>query len=229
MGAFTGAVRDNIGRVEAAAGGTLFLDEIGEIQAPLQAKLLRFLQEKTFERVGETRTRTADVRIVAATNRDLRAAVRDGQFREDLFYRLNTLEIEVPPLRERPEDIVPLARLFATQFAQGAKRGVPTLSAEAEKILQNYQWPGNIRELRNSMERAVILTAGDVIGRESFAAGIAGAPEAGPAIGGDFSIDEIEREHIQRVLARTPTIERAARILGLDVSTIWRKRKKYQQ
>jgi NtrC-family two-component system response regulator AlgB len=229
MGAFTGAVRDNVGRVEAANGGTLFLDEIGEIPASLQAKLLRFLQDRTFERVGETKTRTADVRIVAATNRDIKAAVREGRFREDLLYRLNTVEIEVPPLRQRSEDILPLAHLFATQFAHAAKRAVHEISPEAERVLRNHQWPGNIRELRNAMERAVIFANGNVIGRESFATSITEAPEKGPAIGGDFSIEEIEREHILRVLGRTDTMERAARILGLDVSTIWRKRKKYKQ
>jgi NtrC-family two-component system response regulator AlgB len=227
MGAFTGAVRDNVGRVEAANGGTLFLDEIGEIPGSLQAKLLRFLQEKSFERVGETKTRTADVRIVAATNRDIRAAVRDGGFREDLLYRLNTIEVEVPPLRDRPEDILPLARLFANQFAHAAKRPSPRLSPEAERALLNYRWPGNIRELRNALERAMIFVAGDLIDRDAFADNIAGAPDKGPLLGGDYSIEEIEREHIRRVIAKSSTIERAAKTLGLDVSTIWRKRKKW--
>src|SRR5512143_1669621 len=149
-GAFTGAVRDQEGRVEAAEGGTVFLDEIGEISPALQAKLLRFLQEKRFERVGETRTRSADVRIVAATNRDLDAEVKAGSFREDLLYRLNVLEIVVPPLRQRPEDILPLARGFVEFFARQAGRSPPELSPATEKLLVTYPWPGNVRELRNA-------------------------------------------------------------------------------
>ena len=226
-GAFTGAVRDQEGRVEAAEGGTVFLDEIGEISPGLQSKLLRFLQEKRFERVGENRTRTADVRVVAATNRDLEAAVKEGRFREDLLYRLNVMELTVPPLRERPEDVQALARSFVAFFARQAGRPPPELSPAAGRLLASWPWPGNVRELRNVIERAVILTPGQVLEPESFPERMAGQAAGRPVLGGDFTAEEIEREHILRVLARTATQEEAARILGLDASTLWRKRKKF--
>jgi NtrC-family two-component system response regulator AlgB len=227
-GAFTGAVRDQEGRVEAAEGGTIFLDEVGEISTGLQAKLLRFLQEKRFERVGENRTRRADVRVVAATNRDLEKDVSDGRFREDLFFRLNVIEVQVPALRERPEDIARLARRFATFFARAAGRQPPELSPEAESALISHAWPGNVRELRNVMERAIILWPARTLGPEALPERIAQHARPLPRLGGDFTVDEIEREHILRVLQRAPTIEDAARILGIDSSTLWRKRKKYE-
>jgi two-component system, NtrC family, response regulator AlgB len=225
-GAFTGAVRDQPGRVEAAEGGTVFLDEIGEISPGLQAKLLRFLQEKAFERVGETRTRTADVRIVAATNRDLEAEVKDGRFREDLLYRLNVVEVTVPPLRERPEDVLPLAKRFLAFFAQVAKRPVAELAPGAERALAAYPWPGNVRELRNVIERATILSPARVLDLEALPERLREKVSAVPVLGGDFTIEEIEQEHLLRVLARAPTMEEAARLLGIDASTLWRKRKK---
>ncbi len=225
-GAFTGAVKDQEGRVEAAEGGTVFLDEIGEISPGLQAKLLRFLQDKRFERVGETRTRTADVRIVAATNRDLEVEVKAGRFREDLLYRLNVVEITVPPLRERPEDVLPLARRFVAFFARQASRQAPDLSPAAERVLLAYPWPGNVRELRNALERALILTPSQVLEPESFPERIAAQP-ATALLGGDFTVEEIEREHVLRVLARTATLEDAARVLGIDASTLWRKRRRW--
>jgi NtrC-family two-component system response regulator AlgB len=229
-GAFTDAVRDQPGRVEAAEGGTLFLDEIGEISPRLQAKLLRFLQDKQFERVGETRTRTADVRLVAATNRDLESDVKAGRFREDLLYRLNVIELWVPPLRERAEDIAPLARKFVTFFARVARcRSVPELSPAALEALRAYPWPGNIRELRNAIERAVILWPASVIEPAAFPDRIAAHDTAAPRLGGDFGLDAIEREHILRVVARTATLDDAARILGIDVSTLWRKRRRYAE
>ncbi len=228
-GAFTGAVRDQPGRVEAAEGGTLFLDEIGEISVGLQAKLLRFVQERAFERVGETRTRHADVRVIAATNRDLVRDVGEGRFREDLLFRLNVIELRVPPLRERPEDIVPLARRFLAFFARSAARATPELSPAAEAALLQHRWPGNVRELRNAMERAVILWPERVIGPDALPGAIAPAVATGPRLGGDHTLEEIEREHIGRVLARAPTQEEAARILGIDASTLWRKRKRYEQ
>jgi NtrC-family two-component system response regulator AlgB len=226
-GAFTGAVRDQEGRVEAAEGGTVFLDEIAEISPGLQAKLLRFLQEKRFERVGETRTRTADVRVVAATNRELDAEVKAGRFREDLLYRLNVMEIVVPPLRERPEDILPLARAFARFFARQAGRAAPDLSPATERLLVGYPWPGNVRELRNAIERALILARGQLLEPEAFPERIAASASEAPALGGNFTVEEIEREHALRVMAHAATMEEAARILGIDASTLWRKRKKW--
>jgi NtrC-family two-component system response regulator AlgB len=228
-GAFTGATRDQAGRVEAAEGGTLFLDEIGEISPSLQAKLLRFLEDKEFERMGENKTRRANVRLVAATNRDLEDQVRRGLFREDLLYRLNVIDLQLPPLRERPEDILRLARRFLLFFAKGARRQPPALSQAAEQALMSHSWPGNIRELRNAIERAVILWPAQVIEPEAFPTPIsAHAKTESFQLGGNFSLDAIEREHITRVVARTATLEDAAAILGIDASTLWRKRKKYE-
>jgi two-component system, NtrC family, response regulator AlgB len=229
-GAFTGAVRDQAGRVEAAEGGTLFLDEIGEITPSLQAKLLRFLEDKEFERIGENKTRHADVRTVAATNRDLEEHVRNGLFREDLLYRLNVIDLKLPPLRERPEDILRLARRFLIFFAKAARRRPQELSKTAEAALLAYAWPGNIRELRNAIERAVILWPAQVIEPEAFPPQIStDARSRGPQLGGDFSLEEIEREHIRGVVAKAPTLEDAAAILKIDASTLWRKRKKYEE
>src|SRR5450432_3390661 len=222
-GAFTGAIRDQPGRVEVAEGGTLFLDEIGDLPAGLQAKLLRFLQEKCFERVGETRTRKADVRVLAATNRNLELDVKSGRFREDLLFRLNVLEIRVPSLRERPEDILPLAHRFLAFFARAVGRPLPNFSVAAEKMLSEYGWPGNVRELRNTVERAVILWPPAVIEPEAFPERITGSRDRGPTIGGRCTLEELERAHIAAIVARSATMEEAARILGIDDSTLWRK------
>jgi NtrC-family two-component system response regulator AlgB len=228
-GSFTGAIRDQAGRVEVAEGGTLFLDEIGDLPASLQAKLLRFLQEKTFERVGENRTRKADVRVVAATNRDLEADVASGRFREDLMFRLNVIEVRVPALRERREDILPMARRFLAFFARSLGRPVATLSPAAEKVLANYGWPGNVRELRNAIERAVILWPSPVVEPQAFPERIAGTRERGPHVGGRFTLDELERAHISAIVAQSKTMDEAAAVLGIDDSTLWRKRKKYEE
>jgi NtrC-family two-component system response regulator AlgB len=227
-GAFTGAVRDQPGRVEAAEGGTLFLDEIGDLPAGLQAKLLRFLQDKSFERVGETRTRKADLRVLAATNRNLEDDVKAGRFREDLLFRLNVIEVPVPALRERADDILMLARRFLAFFARAVGRPPPVLSPAAEKVLLNYDWPGNVRELRNAIERAVILWPSTVIEPEAFPERIAGARDRGPRLGGPFTLDEIERAHINAVVAHARTMDEAAAVLGIDDSTLWRKRKKFE-
>ncbi|MCY1073059.1 sigma-54 dependent transcriptional regulator [Archangium sp. miwbw1] len=227
-GAFTGAVRDQPGRVEQAEGGTLFLDEVAEMSPALQAQLLRFLQEKQFERLGEGRTRRADVRVVAATNRDLEKDVATGHFREDLLYRLNVIEVKLPALRERTEDILPLARRFVAFFSRTAKRPLPELSPATEKMLLAYPWPGNVRELRNALERALIVWPAEVLEPQAFPDRIAAATGSVVALGGPHTLEEVEREHVLRVMANAPTLDEAAHILGIDASTLWRKRKKYE-
>ncbi len=162
-GSFTGAVKDRAGRFETAEGGTIFLDEVGEIPLDIQNKLLRVLQEKRYERVGDDRTRRADVRIIAATNRDLKQAVAAGRFREDLYYRLNVFPVQVPPLRERPDDIPSLAKHFVELSTRDLKCAKPRLTRASVAQLQNYDWPGNVRELRNVIERAVILARGGAL------------------------------------------------------------------
>ena len=227
-GAFTGAVQNTVGKVEAAEGGTLFLDEIGDLPTVLQPKLLRLLQEKRYERVGETRTRACDVRIIAATNRDLRQAVAEGKFREDLMYRLNVIEVSVPPLRERRKDIQPLAEHLLRFFAKQSGKPVVVFTDEARDALVRYSWPGNLRELRNAIERGVILASDGAVGLAELPAQIgATMPAATMAIGGAITLDELEAEHIRRVLASTPTLEEAAVVLGVDPSTLYRKRKRY--
>jgi NtrC-family two-component system response regulator AlgB len=225
-GAFTGALRDHLGRIAACEGGTLFLDEIGDLPLPLQAKLLRVLQEKEYERVGEVETRKADVRIIAATSVDLVAAVKAGRFREDLFYRLNVVEIIVPPLRQRQEDILPLAERLLAFFARQNHRGILGFTAAARTALQHYPWPGNVRELRNVLERAVLLSTGETIGVENMPLHLAPAPTE-PKVGDLVSLETIEEMHIRQVLAATKSLEEAARILGVDPVTLWRRRKKY--
>ncbi|MGZ3439905.1 MAG: AAA-type ATPase lid domain-containing protein, partial [Polyangia bacterium] len=186
------------------------------------------LQDRAFERVGESQTRTADVRIVAATNRDLEADVAAGRFRQDLLFRLNTVELVVPPLRERREDIAPLAHRFLALLAMETPGAVRCeLSPEAEASIVGYDWPGNIRELRNAMERAAILAAGPRVGVDLLPERIATHDHA-PHLGGEFTLDEIERDHIRRVLERTSTADEAAKVLGIDASTLWRKRKRYE-
>jgi NtrC-family two-component system response regulator AlgB len=227
-GAFTGAVRDQGGRVEAAEGGTLFLDEIGEVSPGIQAKLLRFLQERAFERVGETRTRHANVRVLAATNRDLEQDVTSGRFREDLLFRINVVEIMVPPLRERPEDVLRMAGGFLAFFARAAGRRPMELSAGARDALLAHSWPGNVRELRNAIERAVILWPAQVVTPEALPERISAHGRGLPRLGSDFTLEQVEREHILQVMQRAPSLDDAARILGIDASTLWRKRKKYE-
>ena len=170
-GAFTGADKQRIGRFEQADGGTLFLDEIGDMSANTQAKILRVLQEHEFERLGGTRTLRVDVRLIAATNRDLPAMVASGAFREDLYYRLNVVSIEMPPLRERKDDIVPLANSFIRKFSGELKKKIDGLETEAQKLLMRYNWPGNIRELENTVERAMLLAEGHAIAADDLRLG----------------------------------------------------------
>jgi NtrC-family two-component system response regulator AlgB len=225
-GAFTGAIRDNPGRIAVSEGGTLFLDEIGDLPLPLQPKLLRFVQDKEYERVGDDVTRKADVRLLTATNIDLESAVKAGRFREDLFYRLNVIQIEIPPLRERPEDLARLAARLLAFHARRNHRGIIGFSDEALSVLREYPWPGNVRELSNVIERAVILCRGERIGPEFLPPRPAPAKEW-PQIGDPVSLEKVEEQHIRRVLVSTRSLQDAAKVLGIDQATLWRRRKKY--
>jgi NtrC-family two-component system response regulator AlgB len=230
-GAFTGAVRDNPGRIAATAGGTLFLDEIGDLPLGLQSKLLRFVQDREYERVGDTVTRRADARVITATNVDLELAVREGRFREDLLYRINVIQIDLPPLRERAEDIVPLAERLLAQFTR-RRRALAGFTDEAIAALRSYAWPGNVRELRNAIERGVILCRGDRVGIEHLPEGVRGsaggrAAMSPVAVGERVSLEALEEAHIRRILATTSSLEEAAAVLGIDAATLYRRRKKY--
>ncbi len=226
-GAFTGAVRDYPGRIAAGQGGTLLLDEISDLPLSIQPKLLRVLQDKTYERVGDLETRKADVRIMAATNADIEAAVKDKTFREDLFYRLNVVDIVIPPLRERREDILPVAERMLAFFARQNHRRILGLTEEAVRVLQTYDWPGNVRELHNAIERAVLLCNEERIGVEHLPVRLAPTKEPVPNIGDLVSLEKIEEMHIRRVLAAARSLEEAAEVLGMDSVTLWRRRKKY--
>ena len=226
-GAFTGATETNPGRVSQAEGGTLFLDEIGDLPLNLQPKLLRFIEEKEYERIGDPVTREADVRLVAATNQDLEAAVEAGAFRQDLLYRLNVIELTLPPLRDRPQDIVPLAQEFIASFSQKYDRPVEGLSANAEQRLRRYDWPGNVRELRNAVERAVILAKQPEIDTEHLPLSDAREGDGDADVGRLVSLDSIEEAHLRRVIETTDTLDEAAEVLGIDPATLYRKRKKY--
>ncbi len=218
-GSFTGATKDRQGRFEAAEGGTVFLDEIGEIPLQTQVKLLRFLQSKEYERVGETETRKADLRVIAATNKNLDDAVKEGSFREDLFYRLNAVTLKLPPLRDRMEDIPLLVTHFLRKFGSNSE-----LTTEAFTAMRHYSWKGNVRELENVIERAVLLSREGEIQLRHL-------PEqfqnlSGPA--NVMSLEEAERQHIVKVLRIAKDLEEAASILNIDPATLWRKRKKFQ-
>ncbi|MCE9547267.1 MAG: sigma-54 dependent transcriptional regulator [Planctomycetia bacterium] len=227
-GAFTGAIQDTIGKLTAAEGGTLFLDEIGELPLALQPKLLRLLQEKKFERVGDTRTKTCDVRIISATNRNLEAAVAAGTFREDLMYRLNVIEVAIPALRERRRDILPLARHLLQFFTRHGSRPISDFTEEAQAAITNYSWPGNVREMRNAIERGVILGSGEKIGLADLPLQVGAPAASGTHVPGDaVTLDALEAEHIRRILATSPTFDDAATLLGIDASTLYRKRKRY--
>jgi two-component system, NtrC family, response regulator AlgB len=225
-GSFTGAVKDKPGRLESANGGTIFLDEIADLTAALQAKFLRFVQEQNFERVGGDDTIHVDARIIAASNRDLSAEVAAHHFREDLFYRLNVIALRVPALRERVEDILPLAERLLLAAAARNRRTDLQLSSEARAAIVNYQWPGNIRELRNVVERAVVLSRGSVIDSECLADNLFRPRSPTPT--SPSNLREVEREQIVRVLAESPTLQDAADTLGVNPTTLWRKRKRYK-
>ncbi|HEX9162688.1 MAG TPA: sigma 54-interacting transcriptional regulator [Thermoanaerobaculia bacterium] len=220
-GAFTGAIRDRVGRFELAGQGTLFLDEIGDLPLPLQVKLLRILQERTFERVGESRPRTTEARIIAATNVDLRAAVRAGRFREDLYYRLSVIPIEIPPLRERREDIEPLARALLARVSERQGRQL-LLSRECIRIFLQHTWPGNVREMENALEYAVAVARGQTVLPEDL------PPELGVP---EKQADDEPKPEIERIRAALEAAhwrrDAAAISLHMSRSTLWRKMREY--
>ena len=220
-GAFTGAVKDRQGRFELADGGTIFLDEIADLSPGLQGKLLRVLQSKEFERLGESESRKVDVRVIAATNRNLDEAMKEGAFREDLFYRLNAVRLKLVPLRERPEDIPMLIQHFLEKFGKGNE---VNLSTDAMKSLRSYRWSGNVRELEHVIERAVLLAQNGTIEPSHLPEEVRTAAEQS---GDARSLEEMEKLHIKRVLQQTKDLDEAARVLGIDPATLWRKRKKF--
>jgi NtrC-family two-component system response regulator AlgB len=224
-GSFTGAIRDNPGRIAASEGGTLFLDEVGDLPLPLQPKLLRFLQDREYERVGESQTRRADVRVIAATHVDLEAAVAGGKFREDLLYRIKVIQLDLPALRDRPDDVIAFAERFLAELAHG--KPINGFTSDAIAALRAYRWPGNIRELRNVVERALFLCQGNQIGAEHLPTELAGPKVAPQSVGDSISLDQLEEMHIRRVLTKAKSLDEAAKILDIDVATLWRKRQKY--
>lgn len=230
-GAFTGAVERRIGRFEAAGGGTIFLDEIGEIDPATQVKVLRVLGERSFERVGSTKTIHVDVRLVAATNKDLRKLVDEGKFRDDLFFRLNVVPIQMPPLRERPEDIPMLVRAFLAEFNRENGANVRGFSQEAMERMLGYGWPGNVRELRTAVEHAVVLCRGDEAGLRELPAAVRGeGVEAGGAVAGgeELSWADSEKRLIVRALEQTGgNRAEAARRMGMSRRTLHRKLNRY--
>ena len=231
-GAFTGATQLKRGKIEIANGGTVFLDEVGDISEELQAKLLRFLQEREFERVGGTQLIRVDVRIIAATNRNLEAAVKEGRFREDLYYRINVVPIVLPPLRDRKEDVSALAQFFMQRFSAESKKNFTEISQEALEALNVYDWPGNVRELANVIERAVVLGQPPTIQVEDLSPGIASAEaesdNRSTPVSYHESIDEYRREVIVSALAQTQgNRAAAARLLGLQRSYLLRLMKTF--
>jgi transcriptional regulator with GAF, ATPase, and Fis domain len=240
-GAFTGAVKDKVGRFELANGGTLFLDEIGDISLDVQTKLLRVLQEKTFERVGSSDPLQVDVRLVAATHQNLEHLIRNARFREDLFYRLNVITLTVPPLRDRPEDVPELAQHFLKVYAQQAGKPVAQVDDEALLALRAYHWPGNVRELENAIERAVVVADGPVLTIDDLPAEVRRTPERGPtsvapafdpsrwAVRTERDVrDRREREALLRALsAADGNKAEAARLLGMARSTLVSRLKKH--
>jgi len=228
-GAFTGAWRDKPGRLEAAEGGTAFLDEVGELPPELQGKLLRFLEERCFERVGGTDTITVSTRIITATSRNLASEVRAQRFREDLFYRLNVIALRLPPLRDRRDDLPVLTDEILTNLSLRHHRRGLTLAPGARRAIDRYPWPGNVRELINALERAVVLARGDTIAAEDLPdqvlAPADGRPPEIATIQG--SLADVERAHVQRVLTESTTLEEAATRLGINPTTLWRKRKRW--
>ncbi|MEO8479215.1 MAG: sigma-54 dependent transcriptional regulator [Gemmatimonadota bacterium] len=226
-GAFTGAVQAKVGKVEFASGGTLFLDEVGEMSPQIQPRLLRLLQDREYERVGDPKPHQVDVRVIAATNANLEREVRDGRFREDLFYRLNVIRFELPPLRQRREDIPALADSFLTFYAKRHGHAGLTFTDEARAHLQQLPWPGNVRELQNAIERAVILAPGARIGVQTLPRSGGSNSALGLAADELVSLEGMEARYIRHVIETTGSVEAAATVLEVAPSTLWRKRKKY--
>jgi transcriptional regulator with GAF, ATPase, and Fis domain len=231
-GAFTGALSRRAGRFEIAAGGTVFLDEIGDVPLGMQVKLLRFLQERQFERLGGNRTLTVDVRVLAATHRELPTLIREGKFREDLYYRLNVIEVRMPPLRERTLDIPLLVDYFTRKFATSNGKRVAGVDEEALAAICGYHWQGNVRELEHAIERAVILAREETLGVNLFpnlpSPAAPARPDSGPAVPG-ATLEAIERDAILRTLeAVGGSTSRAAAILGISPRTIQYKIKQYR-
>jgi len=231
-GAFTGADRQKRGLLESADGGTVFLDEIGEMVPALQAKLLRFLEEKSFKRVGGSTDLKVDVRVIAATNRNLQEQVRHGHFREDLFYRLNVLPIVLPPLRERREDIPQLVHFYIDRYNGEFKKKVRGIGAAAMHALEGYGWPGNIRELRNAIERAMLLAEGDTLTREDFPAVASGPLQVGDGVQlpvGGIDLEQLERSLVVQALERTGWNQtKTAALLGVNRDQIRYRIEKFQ-
>jgi DNA-binding NtrC family response regulator len=220
-GAFTGAVRDRQGRFELANGGSIFLDEVADLTLGIQGKLLRVLQNKEYERLGESTAQKVDVRVIAATNRSLEEAMKEGTFREDLFYRLNAVRLKLIPLRDRPEDLPLLIQHFLQKYSPGTSMD---LAPEAMKAIRSYRWNGNVRELEHVIERSVLLAQHGIIELDHLPAEVRMALEQP---GDARSLEEIEKLHIKRVLQQAKDYDEAAQILGIDPATLWRKRKKY--
>ncbi len=225
-GSFTGAVVDTIGKVAAADGGTLFLDEIGEMPLDIQPKLLRLLQEREYERVGEAKIRRANVRVIAATNRNLADDVKQGKFREDLFYRINVIRVALPGLHDRPTDLARFTASYCAFFSARLGKKIVGCSPAVTAAFATYPWPGNLRELRNVIERAVILSGSDTIESCDLPDEFGAKPEAGIEVGARVTIDALEAEHIRRILALSRNLDEAARTLGIDPATLYRKRQK---
>jgi NtrC-family two-component system response regulator AlgB len=233
-GGFTGEKPDAAGKVAAAEGGTLFLNGIGDLPPAIQPKVLRLLQERCYQRVGESQTRCSNLRVVAATHRNLEAELAAGRFLEDLYYQLNVIEITVPPLRDRPADILPLAEHLLRFYAQHQGKAISGFAGPARDSLLRYAWPGNIRELRGAIERGVILATGPVVALADLTLPIGNRNPAGTdgaaiprAAGKPLTIEQMEAEHIRRILASAASLGEAAAKLGINPSTLYRKRKKY--
>ncbi len=216
-GAFTGADRMRIGRVEQADRGTIFLDEIGDMSPTIQSKVLRVMQEQEFERLGSSgKTVKVDVRVMAATNKDLRKEVQEGNFRQDLYFRLNVVDLHIPPVRERPEDILPLARHFLNRFASDFKKKVDGFSPEAIQMMPRYSWPGNVREMQNAIERAVLLSDGPLIAPSDLTLESAQPRAEAPLVQETLVLEDLERNAIQQALRMTRGVQKdAADLLGI--------------